>query len=161
MVQRDILRYSNNDSYTLEMFCKNPAFNGVYIEYFDKNNSILRSYPDFIFRIKDAKTQKTIHDFYIEIKDIHDIDANKTYLLKNAYKNYINSIINDSSINNRNMTLLILKMQNYTNINRLPDFECTGLSTIPKINEELRNNNFKKGISFLKDFFEYSTEKMI
>ncbi|MDQ0567508.1 DEAD/DEAH box helicase family protein [Mycoplasma yeatsii] len=161
MVQRDILRYSNNDSYNLEMFCKNPAFNGVYIEYFDKNNNILRSYPDFIFRIKDAKTQKTIHDFYIEIKDIHDIDANKTYLLKNAYKNYINSITNDSSINNRNMTLLILKMQNYTNINRLPNFECTGFSTIPKINEELINNNFKKGISFLKDFFEYSTEKMI
>ncbi|QVK01703.1 DEAD/DEAH box helicase family protein [Mycoplasma mycoides subsp. capri] len=156
MVQRDILRYSNNDSYTLEMFCKNPSFNGVYIEYFDNNNNILKSYPDFIFRVKDVKTQKTIHDFYIEIKDTNDIDAKKTYLLKNAYKNYINSITNDSSINNKNMTLLILKMQNHININRLPDFECIGFSTIPDINEELRNNNHKKGVNFLKSFFEYS-----
>ncbi|QVK04946.1 MULTISPECIES: DEAD/DEAH box helicase family protein [Mycoplasma mycoides group] len=156
MVQRDILRYSNNNSYTLEMFCKNPSFNGVYIEYFDNNNNILKSYPDFIFRVKDVKTQKTIHDFYIEIKDTNDIDAKKTYLLKNAYKNYINSITNDSSINNKNMTLLILKMQNHININRLPDFECIGFSTIPDINEELRNNNHKKGVNFLKSFFEYS-----
>ncbi|QVK09611.1 DEAD/DEAH box helicase family protein [Mycoplasma mycoides] len=161
MVQRDILRYSNNDSYTLEMFCKNPSFNGVYIEYFDNNNNILKSYPDFIFRVKDVKTQKTAHDFYIEIKDTNDIDVNKTHLLKNAYKNYINSITNDSSINNKNMTLLILKMQNHININRLPDFECIGFSTIPKINEELRNNNHKKGVNFLQSFFKYSIEKMI
>ncbi|SRX64370.1 hypothetical protein [Mycoplasma mycoides] len=57
MVQRDLLRNFKKD-YVVEMFCKNPVFNGVYIEYFDNNNNILKSYPDFIFRVKNSKTNE-------------------------------------------------------------------------------------------------------
>ncbi|WP_434342433.1 DEAD/DEAH box helicase family protein [Mycoplasma capricolum] len=166
MVQRDLLRNFKKD-YVVEMFCKNPVFNGVYIEYFDNNNNILKSYPDFIFRVKNSKTNETIHDFYIEIKDAIDINDNKTTLLKSAYKNYIVSLSDENNlIIKKNITLLILKIKTYIDINKTPDFEYIGFSTIPKIKEQLNSKDFNnkwtvKGIDFLNNFFELSVEKLI
>lgn len=163
MVQRDLLRNFKKD-YVVEMFCKNPVFNGVYIEYFDNNNNILKSYPDFIFRVKNSKTNETIHDFYIEIKGAIDINDNKTMLLKNAYKNYIVSLSDRNDfIIKKNITLLILKIKTYIDINKTPDFEYIGFSTIPKIKEELSFKDFNnkrnaKGIDFLNNFFKLSVE---
>lgn len=166
MVQRDLLRNFKKD-YVVEMFCKNPVFNGVYIEYFDNNNNILKSYPDFIFRVKNSKTNETIHDFYIEIKSDIDINDNKTTLIKNAYKNYIVSLSDKNDfIIKKNITLLILKIKTYIDINKTPDFEYIGFSTIPKIKEQLNSKDFNnkrnvKGIDFLNNFFKLSVEKLI
>lgn len=149
-------------NYALEMFCKNPTFKGVYIEYFDDNNNILKSYPDFIFRIKNNSTNEIIHDFYIEIKDNEDIDQNKTRLLRKAYKNYINSISSGVTENKRNMTLLILNIKILSlKMDKLPNVTCSGLSTINEINNIISEGKIYKGVEFLKDFFNISIERII
>ncbi|EIN14790.1 Type III restriction modification system endonuclease subunit, Res [Mycoplasmopsis agalactiae 14628] len=38
----------STDEYTIKVWTKNPVFQGVFVEYFNSDNEILKAYPDFI-----------------------------------------------------------------------------------------------------------------
>ncbi|ENY69292.1 Type III restriction modification system endonuclease subunit, Res [Metamycoplasma auris 15026] len=144
------------DEYKIKVWTKNPVFQGIFLEYFNSDNEILKAYPDFIFRIIDKNDEKKYHDFYIEIKSLEDIDEKKTKMLIKSYKRYINKKeINLFEDNNFNITLLLLKL----NKNKTNDVQYYGASFNEEINNILNSielNAKNSGIGKLKDFFKLS-----
>ncbi|WP_434337080.1 DEAD/DEAH box helicase family protein [Mesomycoplasma conjunctivae] len=84
--------FRNNDN--VQLWTKNPLSSNISFEYFDNDDEILASFPDFIFKIKNKNNVK--HYLYIEVKSINDYNPEKTKKLIESYKKYIQNWIDSS-----------------------------------------------------------------
>lgn len=152
LVNKYIHTWSENNNYKVQLWTKNPVFDGIYVEYFKQNNEVARSFPDFIFRIVDRLTNKTIHDFYIEVKSDNDINEEKSNQLIDAYHKYMSYI--DSENQNKDMTLLLVKLKKAKNRGSATRVHYSGYSSISEINYILAENKQHTELSELSNFFE-------
>ncbi len=72
----------DSDNPPVKVWCKNYVGSSINGEYLDKNNFVHKSHFDFILSFKNGAF------LYIEVKDMNDIDDEKTDLLINAYDEY-------------------------------------------------------------------------
>ncbi|WP_429984641.1 DEAD/DEAH box helicase family protein [Mycoplasmopsis bovis] len=152
LVNKYIHTWSENNNYKVQLWTKNPVFDGIYVEYFKQNNEVARSFPDFIFRIVDRLTNKTIHNFYIEVKSDNDINEEKSNQLIDAYHKYMSYI--DSENQNKDMTLLLVKLKKAKNRGSATRVHYSGYSSISEINYILAENKQHTELSELSNFFE-------
>jgi type III restriction enzyme len=81
-LQKFILEQENKDKSRVKIWAKNFTSSNISGEYLDDNNSVCRSYFDFVIKFNNEIF------LYIEVKGQNDIDPEKTAMLKAAYENY-------------------------------------------------------------------------
>ncbi|WP_373435152.1 DEAD/DEAH box helicase family protein [Metamycoplasma equirhinis] len=143
---------NENNKYEIKIWTKNPIHHGIYLEYFNDENNIAKSYPDFIIKIMTKSENRLEHSFYIEVK--HEED--KSIKVKNIIKGYEKYFINENislleETNNRNLTFMLAKVS----ANKPNSINFQGFSSNARIQNLLtENEKNKKPISFLRELFD-------
>ncbi|WP_051586175.1 DEAD/DEAH box helicase family protein [Mycoplasmopsis lipofaciens] len=93
-IESNKLNINNN----FKLWSRNPVFHGLSFKYFNEENEIKKSYPDFVLLYNQ-------HEIHIEVKSVKDYNSQKTEKIINGYKKYIDS---DKLIQNK-LTLSVCK----------------------------------------------------
>lgn len=139
---------NKESEYKIKIWTKNPVHHGVYLEYFDDKNNVMKSYPDFIIKIMINNIE---HSFYIEVKDKKDESIKVQNIIQGYEKYFPNNNINILEETNNNLTLLLVKVNNsqHNSIN------FQGFSSNTQIQKLLtQNQNVYRSVSFLETMFE-------
>lgn len=85
----NLIQNYTEDCDGIHLWAKNLTSSNIFGEYLDDMLNVKKSYFDFILKFNNG------YYLYIEVKGIPDINADKTELLKNAYKDYFDKRIDD------------------------------------------------------------------
>lgn len=142
---------NNDQNYKIKIWTKNPVFHGLFLEYFDDDNNVSKSFPDFIIKISLNNESKQEHIFYIETKDSNDKSIKISNILK-GYKKYFDdkNVPLFDQFSNENLTLIVAKV----NQKEKNSINFQGSSSIKNVEKLLNENKEKeKPITFLIDLF--------
>ncbi|MHA0306216.1 DEAD/DEAH box helicase family protein [Mesomycoplasma ovipneumoniae] len=155
---KDFLSRSNDN---VRLWTKNPLSSNISFQYFDNDDEILASFPDFIFEIKNKNNVK--HYLYIEVKSINDYNPEKTKKLIESYKKYIQNRIDSSEYKSfsSEISIAVCFVKSENNENK---YYLIGASTNKKFNNKINKevpSNLDEIISNPNEYATYEDAKNI